>query len=60
MVPRMSGSGSPESIFPFGTFSAGNVTGTVRMRDRTPASPANTQNEVPPRSDSIFGIAIGT
>ena len=36
MVPRMSGSGRPESMKPLATSSGGNVTGTVRMSDRTP------------------------
>ena len=55
IVPRMSGSGRPESISPLGTFSGGYVTGTVRIDERTPAAPAVTQNDVPPRIDSIFG-----
>ena len=55
----MSGSGNPESSSPSGTSSGGNVTGTVRMSDRTPARPAVTQNDVPPRIDSIFGFAMG-
>jgi len=41
------------------TSSGGKVTGTVRMLDRTPASPAVTQNEVPPRVEVIFGREIG-
>ena len=34
-----------------GTSSGGKVTGTVSMLERTPALPAVTQNEVPPRID---------
>ena len=59
MVPRMSGSGRPASIRPFSTSSGGNVTGTVSMSDRTPALPAVTQNEVPPRIELIFGLESG-
>ena len=55
----MSGSGRPDSSSPFGTSSGGNVTGTVRMLERTPASPAVTQNEVPPRVEMIFGFDVG-
>ena len=33
--------------------------GTVRMLERTPAWPAVTQNEVPPRIENSFGLAIG-
>ena len=58
-MPRMSGSGSPASSSPFGTSSGGNVTGTVRMLERTPAFPAVTQNDVPPRIDRIFGFDVG-
>jgi hypothetical protein len=32
------------------------VTGTVRMLDRTPAEPAVTQKEVPPRMEVILGF----
>ncbi len=60
MVPRMSGSGRPESSSPFGTSSGGKVTGTVRMLERTPARPAVTQKDVPPRVLVIFGREIGT
>ena len=55
----MSGSGRPASSSPFGTSSGGNVTGTVRMLLRTPARPAVTQNDVPPRSDVIVGRDVG-
>jgi hypothetical protein len=55
----MSGRGRPDSISPFGTSSGGYVTGTVSMLERTPALPAVTQNEVPPRIDLMFGLEIG-
>ena len=55
----MSGSGSPDSSSPFGTSSGGNVTGTVSMLERTPATPAVTQNDVPPRIDWTTGLEIG-
>jgi len=55
----MSGSGRPDSSSPFGTFSGGNVTGTVSMLERTPARPAVTQKEVPPRIDSTTGFETG-
>ena len=55
----MSGSGRPESIWPLRTSSGGNVTGTVRMSERTPSVPAVTQNDVPPRMDVSFGFEIG-
>ena len=55
----MSGSGRPDNISPFGTVSGGNVTGTVSTLERTPAWPAVTQNDVPPRIDVSFGFAIG-
>jgi hypothetical protein len=42
-----------------GTSSGGNVTGTVRTLLRTPAWPAVTQNDVPPRVENTFGRAIG-
>ena len=35
------------------------MTGTVSMLERTPALPAVTQNEVPPRIDLMFGFEIG-
>ncbi len=59
MVPRMSGSGSPDSISPFGTSSGGYVTGTVSSLERTPALPAVTQNDVPPRIDRMSGRDTG-
>jgi len=59
MVRRMSGSGSPESSSPFSTSSGGKVTGTVSMSDRTPALPAVTQKDVPPRVETIFGFERG-
>jgi hypothetical protein len=55
----MSGSGRPASISPFSTSSGGNVTGTVSMSEATPALPAVTQNDVPPRVDVIFGRDTG-
>ena len=55
----MSGSGRPDNSSPFGTASGGNVTGTVSTLDRTPARPAVTQKDVPPRVDVSFGAAIG-
>ena len=58
-MPCTSGTGSPASISPFGTSSTGNVTGTVMMALRTPALPAVTQNDVPPRSDVTFGRESG-
>ncbi len=60
MVPRMSGSGRPDNSFPDGTSSGGNVIGTVRIVERTPAWPAVTQNDVPPRIDCTVGFPIGT
>ncbi len=59
MVPRMSGKGRPASISPLGTSSGGNVTGTVSTLERTPALPAVTQNDVPPRIEVIFGRDTG-
>ena len=41
IVPRMSGSGRPDSISPCGTSSGGYVIGTVSMLDRTPERPAS-------------------
>ena len=35
------------------------MTGTVSRLDRTPAWPAVTQNDVPPRIEVIFGFEIG-
>jgi hypothetical protein len=35
------------------------VTGTVSMLERTPARPAVTQNDVPPRIDCTTGFATG-
>jgi len=55
----MSGKGRPDSSSPLGTSSGGYVTGTVSMLERTPAAPAVTQNDVPPRIDRIFGFEIG-
>ena len=57
--PRMSGSGRPDSSSPFGTSSGGKVTGTVSMLERTPALPAVTQNDVPPRIDFTTGFETG-
>ena len=44
------------SSSPFGTSSGGNVTGTVSMLERTPARPAVTQNDVPPRIDVMLRL----
>ena len=37
----------------------GNVTGTVSMLERTPARPAVTQKDVPPRIEATTGLATG-
>ena len=55
----MSGSGNPASSSPLATSSGGKVIGTVSTLLRTPASPAVTQNEVPPRIETTFGRRIG-
>ncbi len=55
----MSGNGQPASSSPLGTSSGGNVTGTVRTLERTPAMPASTQNDVPRRSDVALAPATG-
>src|SRR5262249_32191580 len=59
MVPRMSGTPSPESILPLPTSSAGNVTGTRKISQARPFDAARPQNVSPLRLLTAQGRSAG-